>query len=401
MTLAVEKTLHAQEEIASAEYPRIRLFTVERTVAESPQTACAGKWLACDSVSVKSFSGAAYYFGRTLFRDLNMPIGLVHSSYGGTPAEAWMSQRALESDSMFHPIMARWEKNLAEYPDKKKEFEANRVRLMKEFEEASAKAKAEGKAAPPRPSEPLGPGNRSTPAGLYNAMIAPIVPFAVKGVIWYQGEANAGRAYQYRKLFPALIRDWRTAWGRELPFYFVQLPNLDRQPEPSKSGWAELRESQLMTLSVPNTAMAVTIDIGDPLNLHPQNKQDVGLRLALLAEGLQYGKKTTVCQSPLYRSMEVEGSRVRIQFDNASGLRPKEGTELKGFVIAGNDKVFVTAQATVKGKEVTVWSNAVSTPVSVRYAWADNPECNLVNEAGLPASPFRTDDWPGVTFTKR
>jgi sialate O-acetylesterase len=401
MSLAVEKTTNAEKEIASAYNPMIRLFTVKRAVADSPQTSCTGSWLLCDPSTVKSFSGAGYYFGRKLQQDLRVPIGLVHSSYGGTPAEAWMSQQALTSDSNFQPILDRWKKNLAEYPEKQRDFEAHRERLMKAWDEASATAAKDGKAAPTRPQEPIGPGNRSTPSGLFNAMIAPIVPFAFKGVIWYQGESNAARAYQYRTLFPALIRDWRSAWGADVPFYYVQLPNLDRQPEPSKSGWAELREAQLFTLAVPKTAMAVTIDIGDPTNLHPQNKQDVGYRLALLAEGLQYGGNTESCQSPIYRSSAREGNRIRIRFEHAAGLHPKEGKELKGFVCAGEDKVFVPAQAAIDGTDILVWNDAVSAPASVRYGWADNPPCNLVNGAGLPASPFRTDDWHEVTYKKK
>jgi sialate O-acetylesterase len=401
MELAVGKTANAEKEIASAQYPAIRLFTVKRTVADSPQTSCTGAWLVCDSAAVRSFSGTAYYFGRKLHLDLNVPIGLVHSSYGGTSAEAWMSRQALESNVAFGPILDRWKKNIEEYPLKKKEFEADRERLMRAWDEASVKAAAEGKAAPARPQEPIGPGNRSTPSGLYNAMIAPVVPFAFKGIIWYQGEANAGRAYQYRTLFPALIRDWRKRWGVDLPFYFVQLPNLNRQPEPSKSGWAELRESQLLTLTVPRTAMAVTIDIGDPSNLHPKNKQDVGWRLALLAEGLLYGNDKTAFQSPLFRSSVSEGNHMRIRFDHAAGLHAKGNGVVNGFVIAGEDKSFVPAQAKVDGTDVLVWNSAVNRPVSVRYAWADDPACNLVNGAGLPASPFRTDDWPEVTFKKQ
>lgn len=401
MELAVERTMNAEKEIAAADYPSIRLFTVKRTVSDTPQTSCTGTWKKCDSVSVRSFSGAAYYFGRKLHADLHVPIGLVHSSYGGTPAEAWMSAPALGSDTAFRSILERWKKNLDEYPAKRAAFDAMKEKLTKEWNDASEKAAREGKAAPPRPQEPMGPGNRSTPSGLYNAMIAPLVPFAFKGVIWYQGEANAGRAMQYRTLFPALIRDWRAQWKQELPFYYVQLPNLDRQPEPSKSGWAELREAQLMTLALPKTAMAVTIDIGDPTNLHPKNKLDVGVRLAMLAEGLLYKKETKgtlECQSPVLRSYAIEGARVRIRFDHAAGLHARGGKDVKGFMIAASDKAFVRAQAAIKDGEVIVWSDDISAPVSVRYAWADNPECTLVNDAELPASPFRTDDWTTVTL---
>jgi sialate O-acetylesterase len=231
-------------------------------------------------------------------------------------------------------------------------------------------------------------------------MIAPLVPFAIEGVLWYQGEANASRAHLYRKLFPALITDWRNLWNVEFPFYYVQLPNLDRQPEPSKSGWAELREAQLMTLKTPGTGMAVTIDIGNPTNLHPENKQDVGLRLERIAEALTY-KCSVEYSGPLFRASAIEGRSIRVLFDHADGLRPYGGTELTGFTIAGADRKFLPAEAKIDGASVIVSSDAVPAPVSVRYGWADNPLCNLTNGTGLPVSPFRTDDWPEWTFGKK
>jgi sialate O-acetylesterase len=236
---------------------------------------------------------------------------------------------------------------------------------------------------------------------LYNAMIAPLVPFAIRGAIWYQGESNAGRAYQYRTLFPIMIRNWRTAWGQEFPFYFVQLANWHAsKAEPDESDWAELREAQTMTLREPQTGMAVIIDIGDENDIHPRNKLDVGRRLAAWALAGTYGQKV-IPSGPLFDKYTIEGDKVRIRFKYGSGLKTIDGGPVKGFAIAGEDHRFVWADARIDGDTVIVSSPTVPKPVAVRYGWADNPIANLYNNAGLPASPFRTDDWPGVTAARR
>jgi sialate O-acetylesterase len=254
---------------------------------------------------------------------------------------------------------------------------------------------------PPRPREPLGSKAPNMASNLFNGMVNPVIPYAIKGVIWYQGESNAGRAEQYRKLFPAMITDWRKQWGQgDFPFLFVQLANFKaRAPEPGESDWAELREAQSMALKLPNTAMAVTIDIGEEKDIHPKNKQDVGLRLARAAEHVAYGKEL-VYSGPNYESMRVEGDKARLTFRHVgSGLEAKGGA-LKGFAVAGADKKFVWADATIDGNEVVVSAKGVDKPIAVRYAWADNPEATLYNADGLPASPFRTDDWKGITAGK-
>ncbi|PSR56046.1 9-O-acetylesterase [Adhaeribacter arboris] len=252
------------------------------------------------------------------------------------------------------------------------------------------------------PSVDVGPNSR--PTLLYNAMVKPLIPYAIKGMIWYQGESNAGRAYRYRDLFPAMITDWRAKWGQgNFPFLFVQLANfMKTTPEPNESEWAELREAQAKTLTIPNTAMTVIIDIGEADDIHPKNKLDVGKRLALAAEKLAYNQKVTF-SGPLYKNMKVEGSKIRLTFDHAEpGLITKNGATLKGFAIAGSDHKFVWADAQIEGNTVVVSSTQVLAPVAVRYAWADNPdEANLYNKADLPASPFRTDDWPGLTINKK
>jgi len=230
-------------------------------------------------------------------------------------------------------------------------------------------------------------------------MIAPLIPYGIQGAIWYQGESNAGRAYQYRELFPAMIKSWRKNWGQgDFPFLFVQLANfMAVKDKPTESAWAELREAQLKTLILPNTGMAVIIDIGAEKDIHPKNKQDVGKRLARWALGTTYGRKTAH-SGPLYKSMKVEGNKAILSFEQVGGgLVARGDGPLKGFAVAGEDKKFVWADAKIEGGNVVVSSEQVAAPVAVRYAWADNPVCNLYNKEGLPASPFRTDDWPGLT----
>jgi sialate O-acetylesterase len=254
-----------------------------------------------------------------------------------------------------------------------------------------------------RQPQPVGPANPNSPTVLYNAMLAPLFPFAIRGAVWYQGESNAGRAEQYRTLFPAMIRDWRAAWNLgDFPFYFVQLANWKSRPVDSiDSEWAELREAQTLTLrAAPNTGMAVTIDIGNPDDIHPRNKLDVGLRLARWALADTYGLKLEK-SGPLYDSYKVEGDRVRVRFTHAGGLKTRDGAAPAGFYVAGADHKFVPAEARIEKGAVVVWSKEVPSPVAVRYAWGDNPAANLYNSEGLPASPFRTDDWPAVTAGRR
>jgi sialate O-acetylesterase len=256
---------------------------------------------------------------------------------------------------------------------------------------------------PRRPREPLGPNSPRLPSVLYNGMINPLVPFGMKGAIWYQGESNASRAYEYRTLFPTMIKSWREAWGQgDFPFLFVQLANfMAVQEEPAQeSTWAELREAQSMTLSLPNTGMASAIDIGQADNIHPRNKQDVGKRLMLAALKVAYNKEL-VYTGPTYKGMEVEDGQIVLTFAGVgSGMMPSAGEELKGFAIAGVDREFVWADAVIEGNKIVVSSDEVAEPVAVRYGWANNPIGNLYNKEGLPANPFRTDDWPGVTWPK-
>ncbi len=395
MQMSVKASNNAEEEIAAADYPNIRLFSVQREVAQEPKSDCKGSWTLCSPETVAGFTAVGYFFGRELHQKLDVPVGLVHTSWGGTPAEAWTRRGVLKSDMDFRPILDRYDEAVRRYPQAKKEHEQK----VEEWKQAVKQAKAEEKNPPRRPRAPFGPGHPHTPSGLYNAMIAPLIPYGMQGAIWYQGESNAGRAYQYRKLFPAMIKNWRTDWEQgDFPFLFVQLANfMAVKPDPNESHWAELREAQLMTLALPNAGMATIIDIGDANDIHPKNKQDVGKRLALWALAKTYGKDL-VYSGPLYTSMEKKGQRIVLHFNHVGGgLVIGDGESLQGFAIAGADRTFVWADANIEGDTVVVSSDEVPEPVAVRYAWADNPVCNLYNKEKLPASPFRTDQWPGVT----
>jgi len=379
------------EEIKKADYPMIRFFTVLPTASAEPLEDFkeVRGWEICSPEKVQHFSAVAYFFGKELFNELKTPVGLIHSSWGGTPAESWICREILDDDEELKIITEN--------------FDAALLKWQSDIR----KAQSEGKPEPERPVQlPF------SPSYLYNGMIKPAIPYCIKGVIWYQGESNAWRAYQYRRLFPALIENWRNDWKiGEFPFYFVQLANyVKHQPdiplevekgEPAEDPWAELREAQLMTLkSVANTGMAVAIDIGEANNIHPAKKREVGQRLALWALAENYGKDT-VCSGPIYKTMVTENDKIRISFDYAEGGLVADGDVPEGFAIAGADRKFVWAEAEIEGDNVIVWNDAVREPVGVRYAWATYPFCNLYNKAGLPASPFRTDDWPGITMNNK
>ena len=399
MEMSVQGSQGGFEEVPKAQYPRMRLFTVEARVAAEPQEDCSGQWSLCSPETAANFSGVSYYFGREIHREVGVPVGLVLSALGGTPAEAWTSERTLRSTNDFRTILDAWDTMMTDYPAKKRAYD----KQLRQWQKEAAKARAAGRPIPWEPNTPVGdPKHSYRAAGLYNGMIAPLVPYAIRGAIWYQGECNTGRAFRYRALFPAMITDWRQAWGQgPFPFYFVQLPNfMETQSEPGPSDWAELREAQLMTLSLENTGMAVTIDLGEADDIHPMNKIDVGLRLSRVALANTYAQAIPY-SGPLYRAMRIQGERIIIEFDHADGgLAARGGSELKGFAIAGDDQIFHWAHADIEGDTVVVCSDKVPGPVAVRYAWANNPDCNLHSGAGLPASPFRTDDWPGVTRGK-
>lgn len=400
MQWPVERAANPAQEIPAANYPNIRLFTVPRVTAGQPQPSVDGKWQACTPEIVPSFSAVLYYFGRQLHRDLDVPMGLIHTSWGGTPAESWTRREVLEANPILKGLVTRWDHQVANQPQRLAKYLKRCEKWIADADAAEAAGKPMPQPLPQWPKhDPRLSGHR--PTGLYNAMIHPLIPFAIKGSIWYQGESNAGRAWQYRTLFPAMITCWREDWGQgDFPFFFVQLANFRaRQAEPGDNDWAELREAQLKTLDLPNTGMAVIIDIGEANDIHPKNKQDVGKRLALAARAKAYGERI-VYSGPIYKSMKTDGNKVRLSFDHVGGGLVAKDDKLPGFSIAGADRKFVWAEARIEGDAVVVSSDAVAKPVAVRYAWAINPVCSLYNAEGLPASPFRTDDFPMVTKPK-
>lgn len=539
MEWSVRQSADAGNEIQAAVFPEIRLFTVPRRIAIDPKDDLEeGQWLLCSPETVSSFSAVAYYFGRHLHVEKDVPVGLIHSSWGGTVAETWISRESMEEMEDFHEVLAEsgsfdpermqeetdriindwyrqadekdaglsnkwydpffddsgwnemelpclWEhagypgldgvvwfrKEIMLQPEQAtrdlvlnigpvddsdytyvngqlvgsmiEQYNTNRryvvsaehlvegkniiaVRVLdtgggggiwgeranlyyqsgdQTYSLSNTWRYAVGAEMASLALRGVRFGPNMFPSLLYNGMIVPITGFSVRGAIWYQGESNAGRAYQYRTLFPLLIRDWRKQWDNDdMPFLFVQLANyMAALDNPAESEWAELREAQTMALALPYTGMAVAIDIGEADDIHPGNKQDVGLRLALAARNVAYGEEI-VSSGPLYSHMKSSGDSIRIVFDHTGGglvAKDRYGY-LKGFSVAGEDRVFHWARAYIDGNEVVVCSDRVSNPVAVRYAWANNPEdANLYNREGLPASPFRTDDWPGITAGRK
>jgi len=336
---------NVQPEIAKANYPSIRFFTVPRRSADGAQLDVDAKWVVCTPETMPDFSAIGYFFGQKIHENLKAPVGLINSSWGGTPAEIWVNAKMITEN-----------KALAEAAIKLKE-------------------------------EPYGPNK---PGKAFNAMIAPLIPFKIAGALWYQGESNTSNPQNYEQLLPALIQNWRSEWGYAFPFYFVQIAPYSYG---ENQNGVLLRDAQRKTLSVPNTGMVVISDVGNIKDIHPRNKIPVGQRLANLALNKTYGKKELVPSGPLYRSMEVKGNKIKLFFDYAEPGLIAKGKELTHFEIAGSDQKFVKATAKIDGKTVVVSAKEVKNPVAVRFAWDDIAEPNLFNKAGLPASSFRTDNW--------
>lgn len=529
------------QEIAEADYPKIRLFNMVHAVATSPQTDCKGSWSVCSPQTVQRFSAVGYFFGRELHQELDVPIGLIGTNWGGTRVEAWTTENTLREFPELHDeldqlavmrndpasvermqqeaeikwwtnLMARdagsgdqnwanvdthdsawptmslpgqWEQTelgafdgivwfrksfelpadlrgrdlvlelgpiddmdttyvngrrvggfeIPGYWQEHRKFmirasalkpgtntiavrvidtggaggfvgSAEQMKLGKRDGLGSTVELAgEWKYQTGPPMSELGrwPNNRplhaNSASALYNGMIAPLVPYGIRGAIWYQGESNVSNAYTYRTRFPAMIRDWRKAWAQAtFPFYFVQIAPFAYGGDQGEA--AELREAQLMAMSMPNVGMAVTMDIGNPRNIHPTNKKDVGNRLARWALAKDYGKEV-VFSGPVYRSMRIEGSKVRLLFDHAAEGLLCKGDSFTHFTIAAADQKFVEAEARIDGDSILVSAAGIKSPVAVRFAWGAADEPNLFNGAGLPASSFRTDDWPGITEPKK
>lgn len=390
MQWAVNSSNDADLEKLAAKNPDIRMINFPQVGAQEPVPTHDRQWMVCTPETAGSFSAVGYFFARQLQQTIDVPIGMINNAWGGSACEAWINRDVLNADEKYKPLMERWSG------------------MEKRFEELSAKSELnedEKKALQQLKTQMSG---NQRPANIYNGVLKSHLGYTIRGAIWYQGESNASRAYQYRDLFPLMISSWRQEWGQgDFPFYWVQLADFKpEQPLPAESDWAELREAQTMTMSkLPHTGEAVIIDIGEGKDIHPKNKVDVGRRLARWALANEYGVAVPF-RSPQYKSMETQDGKIVLTFDHVEpalkGWRPFDVATPVGFAIAGDDRKFVWAEATLlpDGK-VEVSSKEVAEPVAVRYAWADNPVCNMFSSNGLPLTPFRTDDWPGVTIDKK
>jgi len=402
MQRLLSETANGDAAIAAANYPLIRLFNVSRQVAFKHAPPPLATWQACASQTVKEFSAAGYYFGVELQNELHVPIGLINSSYGGSQAEAWTPVEYLLASDDLRPTVERTKTWDAERPRVRVEYDE----ALKKWRADADKATAAGARPSPSPAVPDALREYRIASSIYNGMIAPLIPFYIRGAIWYQGESNEARAQQYGLLLPTMIRAWRERWSEgNFAFGIVQLPNYrDPKTEPADEPWSHVREAQRRTATnTPNTGLIVTIDIGEAHDIHPKNKLDVGRRMARWAIADVYGRKLTK-SGPAFREAKISGSTIVLKFDEVgTGLRVRDGDKLEEFAIAGANHKWYWANAKIVGKDrVEVWSDAVSQPVAVRYAFNNNPKHpNLTNETGLPAAPFRTDNWPGPTDGKR
>lgn len=388
MQWSVQQTYDSDLEKLSAKYPKIRMINFPQVGAQEPIWEHPNStWQVCSPENVNRFSAVGYYFGRQLHQTLDIPIGLINNAWGGSACEAWINRSVLEQDGKYASMLENWDKQAKQASDLSKLAELNDEQ-KKQLDGLKRSLN----------------GNQR-PANIYNGVLKSHLGYGIKGAIWYQGESNAGRAYQYRDLFPLMISNWRSEWGQgDFPFYWVQLADFkDEQDEPKESDWAELREAQTMTLDrLKKTGQAVIIDIGEGRDIHPRNKVDVGRRLARLALANDYGI-TINAQSPRYKSMEQQGDKIVLSFNNVDGWWTFDVKDKPiGFAIAGEDRKFVWADAKIlPDNRIEVRSAAVPNPQAVRYAWADNPRCNVFNKDRLPLTPFRTDDWPGVTANNK
>lgn len=404
MTVAAEDrywcgVMNEREEVTSANYPLIRMFKVQLKMADTAQPDVQGQWMVTTPETVKKYSATGYFFARELYHTLQVPIGFIDSSFGASTAQAWISPEAMQQKADYAYLMEAYAKARADWAPLATGKESAYHDAMTKWAHQAAKDASQGKFLPKGPSLGDPRQNQHNPSVLYNGMIAPLIPYAIRGVVWYQGESNedARSVKIYRSLMETLISDWRKRWAEgDFPFLYVQLANLGQLAlEPAiRAPIALVREAQLQNLSVANTGMAVTIDIGDAANVHPKDKQELGRRLSLMARQMAY-KEKIVASGPIFERFEVQGDTVRVHFKNAeTGLQSHGGSPV-GFAIAGSDKHFVWASAKIDGDSVLLSNAEVRAPVAVRYGWADNPAVNLYNKTDrpLPASPFRTDAW--------
>ena len=403
MAAAVGSADNAAAEQAAANFPLIRYYAESSELAEKPQAEGKGLWQPCTPEDVRRFSATLYFFGREIHRELGVPVGLIMAAAGATHIESWISTEAQCSDpdtkAEYDSQMKSWHNfvNGGE-AQMRADYEKKLVEWKLAFEQGKAEKKDQ-------PSDRLIAHIKSKggPACLYNGRVFNLAPYTLRGILWYQGESNTGlprpgHPHLYRKQLSQLVTSWRTLWNEELPFAWVQLPNFTAPHE----GWPRTREAMLQALDLPKTGMAITIDIGDAKNIHPTNKQEVGRRLSLWALDTVYDKDVPAISGPLPAGSSVSGNAITVSFKHTNGgLKTQDGGPLKGFQIAGADQQWKPASAKMDGETVVISSPDVASPVAVRYAWLDNPDCNLSNGAGLPASPFRTDDWPVVAAAKK
>lgn len=394
MEFALRRVKDARTEISLADYPQIRYYKVPRKFYPEQEISKAS-WNVCSPQTASEFSAIAYYFARNIHKELNVPIGIIQTPVGGTTAEAWTSRALLMSDKDFRPIVQHYDSIVNSYgPDGYEKLYNRYVASLTEYQHLSA----EQKKYIAKPVEPMGRKNFHRPIGLSETMLSTVIPYTLKGFLFYQGESNTARGAQYRKLFPAMINEWRTSWGQgDIPFLFIQLPRFETKTR----YWYELREAQYLTsVHVKNTAMVVAFDQGNPKDIHPIVKDTVGWRLSQLALGKVYGKEV-VCQGPEFKKMtKTDDGSLLLYFDNAgTGLVAKDNaSKLSGFTIAGRDGKFYPAEAVIVGKnQVKVKNSQVTAPVDVRYLWVNSTDMNLFNKEGFPATSFRTDKYPLVT----
>jgi sialate O-acetylesterase len=374
-----------RDEAVARSLPTLRFFNVAKVVSATPLTTTQGKWQIASGKDVLACTAVGYFFGRSLQQTQPFPVGLIGSKWGGTLAEAWTRDEALKAQPSLASLFTRDQQGVAAYPQQKAAY----VEAKAAYDQAVVAAKAAGQPLPKAPPEPVDPAtNKNRPSRLYNGMIHPLLPVAIRGILWYQGEGNKLRPLQYQTMLPAMIADWRQQWGRgDLPFYIVQIA-------PFSGMTPEIREAQMkISERVPNAGIVCTLDVGEVNDIHPKNKRPVGERLALLARRQVYGETTVVASGPRFAGLSVAGAVATVKLSHTDGGLVATGGTLKGFAVAGADEKFFEATAVIKGDTVEVTAAGVTAPVAVRYGWAGFPVTTLANGAGLPAFPFRSDEW--------
>jgi sialate O-acetylesterase len=388
MAMTVKASNHYDQERSVADLPMLRMFKEESAASNEEQKLGKGQWLVCTPESVGGYSATLYFFGREIHKSLNVPVGLINSSVGGTPIESWIDAGVQRNSKALRPFFEEQDSGPAAKPSESEKIKYEQE--LTKWKDATKKARAANQKLPRKPTDPAEVRNRKgNVGGLFNGKIAPLIPYAIRGALWYQGEANSfpAKAPYYEQQLQLLVQDWRSRWGYDFPFAWAQLPNFEGEGR----DWPTIREAMLKSLVLPKTGMGINIDIGDKKDIHPKNKQEVGRRLSLWALGTVYHQSVVATSGPLPLEHKIQGNEIVVSFQHANGGLVAKGGTVKGFMIAGQEEIWKPATARIDGTAVIVSSPEIEKPVSVRYAWENFPECNLFNGAGLPASPFRTD----------